>query len=312
MDREAIKISLFEYAASESPQRRETFYNLQTSTVKLVPIQDDEWRQVDYLLCITKPFFAYTTQLSKTRDVTAHYVFKIYNKLFEHLECSMKQLRPGRLKLDEYYSQTDNIRGYIYAISTMLAPVNKFKFFLTNDWDQKWRDTYRSSFQEALIPYQEQLSALDQSLDGSQMIARLGSKLDTMLDRSNAQGSIATNEMTRYLDSDPIQIAPLTFWRENQARFPAIAALARDILSFPATGAGVERLFNTARDICHYRRGRIKSHTIEDLMMFLCTSRFDIEEQEARLLKKFFSHDELEAAKEEKDNNLDDIEIEPI
>jgi hypothetical protein len=56
----------------------------------------------------------------------------------------------------------------------------------------------------------------------------------------------------------------------------------------------------------------MKSHTIEDLMMFLCTSRFDIEEQEARLLEKFFSHDELEAVKEEKDDNLDDIEIEPI
>ncbi|OQD68421.1 hypothetical protein PENANT_c314G02656, partial [Penicillium antarcticum] len=100
--------------------------------------------------------------------------------------------------------------------------------------------------------------------------------------------------------------------RENQARFPAIAALARDILSFPAIGVGVERLFNTARDIYHYRRGRMKSSTIEDLMMFLCTSRFDIEEEEARLLKKFFSYDEIEAAKEEKDEKLDEIEIEPI
>jgi hypothetical protein len=120
-------------------------------------------------------------------------------------------LEAGRLKLDEYYSQTDNIRGYIYAISTMLAPVNKFKFFLTNDWDQKWRDTYRLSFQEALIPYQEQLSALNQLLDGSQMIARLGSKLDTMLDGSNAQGNIAANEMTRYLDSGTFKLSLLEF-----------------------------------------------------------------------------------------------------
>jgi hypothetical protein len=84
------------------------------------------------------------------------------------------------------------------------------------------------------------------------------------------------------------------------------------VLSFPATGAGVERLFNTARDICHYRRGRIKSHTIEDLMMFLCTSRFDMEEQEAKLLKEFFSYEEIEAAKEERDDKLNHIEIEPI
>jgi hypothetical protein len=111
---------------------------------------------------------------------------------------------------------------------------------------------------------------------------------------------------------DIIHIAPLAFWREHQTRFSAIAALARDALSFPATGAGVERLFNTARDICHYRRGRMKSQTIEELMMFLCTSRFDMEEQEAKLLEKFFSHEEMEAAKEEKDENLDEVEIDLI
>lgn len=33
-----------------------------------------------------------------------------------------------------------------------------------------------------------------------------------------------------------------------------MARLARDVLSIPASGAGVERLFNSARDTCHYRR----------------------------------------------------------
>jgi len=253
------KVRYLAIYVNASPQRRETFYNLQTTAVKLVPIQDvrtrwnstflmlrrakrlrpiftlfcteydceemllyeEEWRQVDYLLYITEPFFDYTTQLSKTRDITAHYVFKIYNKLFEHLERSMTQLRrkrvlwkkqmlyaleAGRLKLDEYYSQTDNIRGHIYAISTMLAPVNKFKFFRTKDWDQKWRDTYRSSFQEALIPYQEQLS-FDRLIDRPQAIARLGSKLDTMLDGSNIQQSTATDEITQYLDSGKFKLS---------------------------------------------------------------------------------------------------------
>ena len=88
--------------------------------------------------------------------------------------------------------------------------------------------------------------------------------------------------------------------------------MARDILSVPATGAGVERLFNTARDVCHYRRGRMKSETIQELMMFLCTSRFDLEEKEAQQLEKFFSHEEIEAAKEEKHEKLDEVEVEPI
>jgi hypothetical protein len=34
---------------------------------------------------------------------------------------------------------------------------------------------------------------------------------------------------------DIIDMEPLPFWRDNQARFPAFASLARDILSVPAT-----------------------------------------------------------------------------
>jgi hypothetical protein len=169
-------LAIYIYASS---QRREVFLSLQKSEPKLVPIQDvrtqwnstflmlrrakrlraffapfcaeysceemllndEEWRQIDYLLYITEPFFDYTTELSKTKEVTTHLVFKIYNALFEHLEKSMNQLRrkqvpwkkqmlasleAGRQKLDIYYSQTDNMPGHIYAIVTMLALDNKF------------------------------------------------------------------------------------------------------------------------------------------------------------------------------------------
>ena len=165
-----------------SPQRRDTFINLQVEGIKnrIMPIQDvktrwnstflmlrrakrlrsiftpfcaeydrtdlmldgEEWRQVDYLLWITQPFYEFTTELSKTKDVTTHHVFKIYNLLFEHLELSISQLRRKRViwkkqmlqaleagldKLRHYYSATDNIRSDLYAISTMLAPSYKFK-----------------------------------------------------------------------------------------------------------------------------------------------------------------------------------------
>jgi hypothetical protein len=110
---------------------------------------------------------------------------------------------------------------------------------------------------------------------------------------------------------DPIEISPLTFWKENQHKYPALAATARDVLSIPATGAGVERLFNSARDICHYRRGSLNATTIQDLMMFMCVSRFDIEEKQLALISELLSEEEKEDANEEKDteylNDLDPI-----
>ena len=46
--------------------------------------------------------------------------------------------------------------------------------------------------------------------------------------------------------------------------------------------------------------------------MFLCTSRFDLEEEQAALLGEYFTRDEIEAAKEEKEDTPDEIELEPI
>jgi len=43
--------------------------------------------------------------------------------------------------------------------------------------------------------------------------------------------------------------------------------MAKDILSIPASGVGVERLFNTARDVCHYRRNCLNADTIEIIML---------------------------------------------
>lgn len=46
--------------------------------------------------------------------------------------------------------------------------------------------------------------------------------------------------------------------------------------------------------------------------MFLCTSRFDLQEEGLSFLKEFFSLDEIEAAKEEKEDIPDQFELDPI
>ena len=56
----------------------------------------------------------------------------------------------------------------------------------------------------------------------------------------------------------------------------------------------------------------MKAETIEELMLFLCTLRFDLEVQEAKDLERFFSLNETEALREEKDDKLKDIEIKQI
>ena len=71
-------------------KRLQTIYDKYCSECGLsdLVLTEDEWKQIDYLLSITQPFFNFTSVLSKTKDITIHIVFSIYNQLFDHLERS--------------------------------------------------------------------------------------------------------------------------------------------------------------------------------------------------------------------------------
>lgn len=82
-----------------------------------------------------------------------------------------------------------------------------------------------------------------------------------------------------------MNITPQEFWKNHQQELPTLARVAWDVFFVPATGAGVERLFNSARRVCHYRRGRMKTTTIEDQMVFMCATRVEIQEEQLQLAR---------------------------
>ncbi|OQE11891.1 hypothetical protein PENFLA_c070G01346 [Penicillium flavigenum] len=347
-----------------SPQRREVFLSLQTKPPKLVPIQDvrtrwnstylmlrrikklqrvidkycteynlrdyeldrEEWRQIEYLLYITLPFYEFTTALCQTKDATVHGVFAIYNRLFDYLDTSISQLQRKEIgwkrsmlaglqaakeKLKDYYDKTTGDHGNLYAMGTILAPQYKLQFFTQqkgSDNDYKWRDKYHQYLKDYREPYKQRFSD-HQSLISQPQAARV-SRVHRILTQPRSEKSTSIpsyqDELERFLQRQPINVEPLLCWKDNQHEFPVLASAARDILSIPATGAGVERLFNSARDICHYRRGSLKATTIQDLMMHMCTSRFDIEEGQLRLAREFLSTEEIDLIEEEKDLPQDD------
>ena len=239
-----------------SPQRREQFCELQTEVPKLVPIQDirtrwnstflkfrrakrlrlifdqyclkygqshlmldqEEWRQIDCLLWITRPFFKFTTALSKTKDVTLHLVFGIFNMLLDHMEKSIRQLQRKRVpwkkgmlaalyaakdKLAYYYGKTDDIHGDLLAIGTILAPQHKLQFF--KDWaeeDVDWASRYRNSCVRYFEPYSQRYRNsrgktpdADSEDEGSEI------NLDMMIQPGASAQLHQQDELTRYLDA---------------------------------------------------------------------------------------------------------------
>jgi len=81
-----------------------------------------------------------------------------------------------------------------------------------------------------------------------------------------------------YVGTTPSQDI-LEYWKSKQHTFPGLAAMARDVLAVPATGVGVERLFNMARDICHYRRSHLKPESIRGSMMVKMFDKIELEDE---------------------------------
>lgn len=180
----------------------------------------DEWRQVDYLLSITYPFFKFTSSLSATTDVTIHNVFGIYNALFTHIDKAKAQLARKKVgwkrvmksaldrardKLTEYYGKTDDIPGDLYAIATILGPRNKLEFFTTSEWEPHWGPRYKKSLEAYIQPYRQRYEEA-QSTSTLQPTSQDVSDIDILLRSTVSLQSKATapDELTRYLGSSKL------------------------------------------------------------------------------------------------------------
>lgn len=78
----------------------------------------------------------------------------------------------------------------------------------------------------------------------------------------------------------------LAFWKDHSIQYPILSRIALDFLSVPVSGVGPENLFSVARDVCHYRRNRLGDHTIEAIMVQLCTDRSVIDEEYQQLCEE--------------------------
>lgn len=176
-------------------------------------LDPDEWRQVDYLVNITQPFFKYVTLLSKISDSTIHLVYPVYNKLCDHLEKSIQQLSrkkinwkrsmlpalfSSRKMLREYHSKTEESEiGNLYRIGTILAPQNKTELFQTREWQGNDGAEYQKSLEDRLRGYQS-FTRSSQPHTEKTKVSGKASELDLMfLEESSGLG--LQSEVAQYL-----------------------------------------------------------------------------------------------------------------
>lgn len=181
-------------------------------------ITDVEWRQIDYLVHLTKPFFQFTMALMKTKDVTIHSVFLVYRKLLEHIERSNRKLRKktipwkkdmygallvAKQKLREYYDKTYRDHGFLYGTGTLLAPQYKLCAFDDAEYSQCHSETskrYCEYLRTCFSQYQQRNPEMlfrtvqRPSLQASELDRLLGPSQDAQVNEG-----IEHDEVDRYL-----------------------------------------------------------------------------------------------------------------
>ena len=63
-----------------------------TEEAKVFALSADEWKQVEYLVDLMKPFNFFTHSMGMLRGPTVGHVYKVYDALFTYIKGSLAKL----------------------------------------------------------------------------------------------------------------------------------------------------------------------------------------------------------------------------
>jgi 6-pyruvoyl-tetrahydropterin synthase len=188
-------------------------------SVTYLLLDNDEWSQIEYLIELLKSFCLFIKVLSFTRTFTINMIFKIYNRLFEHLKKTsfrlarkrvswkknlMKTIKAIQPKLTKYYNQTQNDLELFYDKTILLHSTIDDSLFQTFEWKVEsektfWHEVYWNALKEMYNEYKHQTS--DNIFFNDKQTALIFSSKtlnDLLNDIVNVQTSSNENEFTSY------------------------------------------------------------------------------------------------------------------
>lgn len=110
---------------------------------------------------------------------------------------------------------------------------------------------------------------------GAQMQPAAAPSPSTATTESRVQDEIAQYQATHETMASLPFSNILKFWRENERTFPNLASVARVVLGFAASAAGIERDFSVAGDTITRKRASLDDALVE-MMLFLNINQADV------------------------------------
>ncbi|QSS74860.1 hypothetical protein I7I50_03800 [Histoplasma capsulatum G186AR] len=257
--------------------------NSEREKIRALKLSEPEWAQLKYVIGLLYIFYTTTKAVSITVTPMMQAAWWVYNRLFTHLETQMTRVREeqswdatissaikqARDKLAEYYARTNQPFADYYAVAAVLDPSRRINAYAPGDWTEEERQIYvdiaRTYYNDNYQQYEQENTQIEESMNHDSL------DLHSLIASENLTKRNACNtEFDRYLHDDPVNVkgkSILDLWRMISSQYPTVAMMARDILAIPLAGVGIERKFNSSRDICHYRRGQLQGETVKKLMM---------------------------------------------
>ena len=126
-----------------------------------------------------------------------------------------------------------------------------------------YQDTYGTTFENAPVSGSPEVGS-------SSGLGRRSFEifLDTIVGNNNSKSDIEL-----YLEEVPLKVPPkakfdvLTWWMGNEAKYPVLSKLAKDILTVPVTTVASEATFSAGKRVIDPKRSSMKTETFE---MVLC------------------------------------------
>jgi hypothetical protein len=168
-------------------------------------------------------------------------------------------------KLSKYYSKTEGLGGKIYNIACVLNPARKLSLYCTPAFESRYAGQYEQEVRDYYATHYAHLIKIQSRVASETTAAQydLDALVDYKLSGLNEQAVSMFQQLDDYLvsaltwDKDP-----LLFWKNNEANFPGLAQMAKDFLSVPISGVGIERVCSQGQLMCPYQRNLLLPDTI--------------------------------------------------
>jgi len=176
-----------------------------------------EWRHIEYILEVLQPIRFWTLWMSKTRGVTIHQVFQVYQDMFDNLEIQISKLEQKRIqwkidireglvkakfKAPSYYDKTESPRSLLFGIGTCVNPYCKLNLFREWDLDASGATEYEKSYKTEFIAYYDLYYAPINNQAPDMSIPRSGLNSRSKHLYSSRHRVVILSEALAYIETD--------------------------------------------------------------------------------------------------------------